>query len=40
MALLKEIDPRILEVHERFTAPFSRAETRQLATLCEKALAK
>ena len=40
MALLKEIDPRILEVHERFTARFSRNEMHQLATLCEKALAK
>ncbi len=40
MTLLKEIDPRILEVHERFTACFSRDEMHQLATLCEMALAK
>ncbi len=40
MTLLKEIDPRILEVHERFTACFSRDEMHQLATLCEKALDK
>ena len=39
MALLKVMDPRILEVHERFTACFTRAEMHQLATLCEKALA-
>ncbi len=40
ITLLKEIDPRILEVHERFTACFSRDEMHQLATLCEKALAE
>ena len=40
MTLLKEIDPHILEVHERFTARFSRNEMRELGTLCEKALAK
>ena len=40
MNLLKEIDPRILEVHERFTACFSRDEMHQLATFCEKALAR
>ena len=39
ISLLKE-DPRILEVHEHFTACFSRDEMHQLATLCEKALAK
>ena len=40
ITLLKEIDPRILEVHERFTAHFNRDEMHQLATLCEKALPK
>ena len=40
ITLLKEIDPRILEVHERFTASFSSDEMHQLATLCEKALPK
>ena len=40
ITLLKEIDPRILEVHERFTVRFSRDEMHQLATLCEKALPK
>ncbi len=40
ITLLKEIDPRILEVHERFTDRFSRDEMHQLATLCEKALPK
>ncbi len=40
ITLLKDIDPRILKVHERFTAPFSRDEMHQLATLCEKALPK
>ncbi len=40
ITLLKEIDPRILEVHERFTTRFSRDEMHQLATLCEKALPK
>ena len=40
ISLLKEMDPRILEVHEHFTACFSRDEMHRLATLCEKALAK
>ena len=40
ITLLKEIDPRILEVHERFTASFSRDEMHQLAKLCEKAMPK
>ena len=40
MALLKEMDPLILNVHEGFTVCFSRDEMRQLATLCEKALAR
>ncbi len=40
ITLLKEIDPRILEVHERFTDRFSRDEMHQLATLCEQALPK
>ncbi len=40
ITLLKEIDPRILEVHERFTDRFSRDEMHQLTTLCEKALAE
>ena len=40
ISLLKEMDPRILEVHEHFTACFSRDEMHQLSALCEKALAK
>ena len=40
ITLLKEIDPRILGVHEHFTARFSREEMHQLARLCEKALPK